>query len=46
MKNKKLEMALNGPIIKTILTMAIPILIANLLQSAYQLTDAFWVGRL
>ncbi|OIP54445.1 MATE family efflux transporter [Candidatus Gracilibacteria bacterium CG2_30_37_12] len=46
MENKNLRMALEGPIIKSIFTLAIPILLANLLQSAYQLTDAFWVGRL
>ncbi|MDD4151282.1 MAG: MATE family efflux transporter [Candidatus Gracilibacteria bacterium] len=44
--NKNLEIALNGPIVKSIFALAIPILFANLLQSAYQLTDAFWVGRL
>ncbi|MDD2871024.1 MAG: MATE family efflux transporter [Candidatus Gracilibacteria bacterium] len=46
MINKNLEMSLNGPIIKSIISLSIPILFANLLQSAYQLTDAFWVGRL
>lgn len=46
MQNKRLDLALSWPIIKTIFSMAIPILIANLLQSAYQLTDAFWVWRL
>lgn len=46
MENKNLKMALEWPIIKTIFTLAIPILLANLLQSAYQLTDAFWVWRL
>lgn len=46
MINKNLEMSLNWPIIKSIISLSIPILFANLLQSAYQLTDAFWVGRL
>ncbi len=40
--NKLLE----GPILKSLLSLAIPIVAANLLQSGYQLTDAFWVGRL
>lgn len=35
-----------GSIAKTLLAMAIPIILANTLQSAYQFTDAFWVGRL
>ncbi|MEI8007946.1 MAG: hypothetical protein WCI00_00415 [bacterium] len=34
------------PIIKSLFTLAIPIVLANLLQSAYQLIDAFRVGRL
>ncbi|GGF76795.1 MATE family efflux transporter [Alteromonas lipolytica] len=37
---------LTGPIHKALLSLAIPIVISQLLQSAYQLTDAFWVGRL
>ena len=37
---------LEGPILKSLLTMAIPIVLANVLQSAYQVIDAFWVGRL
>src|ERR1041384_5579739 len=37
---------LEGPVLPSLLRLAIPIVIANLLQSAYQLTDAFWVGRL
>ena len=37
---------LEGPILESLLTLAIPIVIANMLQSAYQIIDAFWVGRL
>src|SRR3954466_14641196 len=40
--NKGLE----GPILRSLLTLAIPIAVANILQAAYQLIDAFWVGRL
>jgi putative MATE family efflux protein len=40
--NKLLE----GPILRSLLTLAVPIVAANILQSAYQLIDAFWVGRL
>ncbi len=39
-------MMLEGPIGKSLLTLALPITLANALQSGYQLTDAFWVGRL
>src|SRR3954465_14966341 len=37
---------LEGPIAKSLLKLAIPIALANVLQAAYQLIDAFWVGRL
>lgn len=37
--------AVEVPILRSLLSLAIPIVLANLLQSAYQLTDAFWVGR-
>ncbi|MDO7877409.1 MATE family efflux transporter [Hymenobacter sp. ASUV-10] len=35
-----------GPILKSLLTLAGPIVLGNLLQTGYQLVDAFWVGRL
>jgi putative MATE family efflux protein len=44
MKNKNI--LLEGPILKSLLKLAVPIMIANILQAAYQLVDAFWVGRL
>ena len=37
---------LEGPIFSSLLSLAIPIALANILQAAYQLIDAFWVGRL
>jgi len=37
---------LEGPIFTSLITLAVPIVLANILQSLYQLTDAFWVGRL
>ncbi|MCP1366269.1 MATE family efflux transporter, partial [Halomonas sp. BBD48] len=37
---------LEGPILGSLLKLSIPIVLANVLQSAYQLIDAFWVGRL
>ncbi|NAX47493.1 MATE family efflux transporter [Photobacterium halotolerans] len=37
---------LEGPINKVLISLAVPIILTNILQSAYQLTDAFWVGRL
>ena len=35
-----------GSIIKSILTLSIPIIFANLLQTGYQLIDTYWVGKL
>lgn len=34
------------PVFKALFTLAIPIVMANLFQAMYQLTDSFWVGRL
>ncbi|MFH1783878.1 MAG: MATE family efflux transporter [bacterium] len=35
-----------GSILKSLLFLSIPIIFANILQTAYQLTDTFWLGRL
>lgn len=35
-----------GSIVKSIISLSVPIVFANLLQTAYQLVDTFWVGRL
>ena len=35
-----------GSILKSLITLSVPIIFANLLQTTYQLTDTFWVGRL
>lgn len=35
-----------GPITKSLLTLAIPIIIANVFHTIYNLTDTFWVGRI
>lgn len=37
---------LEGPIVRSLFLLAVPIMGANILQIAYQLIDAFWVGRL
>lgn len=34
------------PIFKALIKLAFPIILANLFQSMYHLTDSFWVGRL
>ncbi|MDZ7371552.1 MAG: MATE family efflux transporter [candidate division KSB1 bacterium] len=43
MKNSSLT---EGSILKSLWALSVPIVFANLLQTAYQLTDTFWVGRL
>lgn len=35
-----------GSIVRALLALAVPIVFSNLLQTAYQLIDTFWVGRL
>lgn len=40
------ERILNGGIIKTAMTLAWPVMLANLFQTVYNLTDAFWLGKL
>jgi len=41
-QNKLLE----GSILKSLIALAVPIIFSNILQTMYQLTDTFWVGRL
>ena len=35
-----------GSIVRALVRLSIPIVLANILQTAYQITDTFWVGRL
>ncbi len=35
-----------GSIFKALITLSIPLILTNILQTAYNLTDTFWVGRL
>ncbi len=35
-----------GKILSSLITLALPIIFANILQTAYQLIDTFWLGRL
>ncbi|MGI4869543.1 MAG: MATE family efflux transporter [Janthinobacterium lividum] len=35
-----------GSILKALVTLALPIVLGNLLQTGYQLVDAYWVGKL
>jgi putative MATE family efflux protein len=44
--NRRQQLFLEGPIGTALVRLAIPIMLGNVLQTGYQLTDAFWVGRL
>ncbi|HEX4193869.1 MAG TPA: MATE family efflux transporter [Stellaceae bacterium] len=44
--DRRRALFLQGPITRALVTLAIPIILANILQTGYQLTDSFWVGRL
>ncbi|MDB5298249.1 MAG: putative efflux pump [Phycisphaerales bacterium] len=46
MINDRQKLFLEGPIGRALLSLAVPIILGNVLQTGYQLTDAFWVGRL
>jgi len=46
MPSDRQKLFLEGPIGRALVRLAIPIILGNLLQTGYQLTDAFWVGRL
>jgi len=37
---------IHGPVLQSIIAISMPIILASFLQTAYQLTDTFWVGRL
>ncbi len=45
-RDRRQVLFLEGPIPRALITLAIPIILGNILQTGYQLTDAFWVGRL
>jgi putative MATE family efflux protein len=40
------ECILNGPILKTMVLLAWPVMVTSALQALYNLVDAFWLGRL
>ncbi|MEZ4724206.1 MAG: MATE family efflux transporter [Candidatus Kapaibacterium sp.] len=45
MQNKSNKLT-EGSILKSLVSLSLPIIFINILQTAYQLTDTFWVGRL
>ena len=45
-RTKNSDLILQGSVIKAILILAIPIVINNFIQTMYNLTDSFWLGKL
>jgi putative MATE family efflux protein len=43
---KKTQRIIKMPVFRQLFKLAIPIIMANLFQALYQMTDSFWVGRL
>jgi putative MATE family efflux protein len=46
LNEKRHELYTRGPILRALFILAVPIIIGNFLQTAYQITDIFWVGSL
>ncbi|MBS3782395.1 MAG: MATE family efflux transporter [Candidatus Thermoplasmatota archaeon] len=44
-KEERREKILNGKIIPTLLSLAWPVVLGSMLQTAYNLADTFWLGR-
>ncbi len=45
-KNQHGKDLTQGPILSNLLKLAVPIMLANLIQTVYNLTDAFWLGKM
>ncbi|MCM1173691.1 MAG: MATE family efflux transporter [Blautia sp.] len=45
-KKSNRELLLSGSIVKAILTLAVPVVINSFLQTMYNLTDTYWLGKL
>lgn len=44
--HEKRRRLLEGSVFKSLVTISLPIILANLMQSLYQFIDTFWVGRM
>lgn len=45
-KNDKRELILKGDILKALITLSIPIIINNFIQTLFNLVDSYWVGQI
>lgn len=46
MRSNKRRLILEGPLYRVILTLAVPLMINNFIQTVYNLVDSMWLGRL
>jgi len=46
LSTEKRNMILEGNVIRTILTLAVPIVINSFIQTMYNLTDTYWLGKI
>ena len=44
--DEKRTLILEGNLFQAILTLAVPVMINSFIQSMYNLTDTFWLGRI
>ena len=45
-KKQNQELILKGNLVKAILSLAIPVVINSFLQTMYNLTDTYWLGKI
>ncbi len=43
---ERMKQLTEGPILPSLIALSVPVVLANVLQTGYQLVDTFWVGRL
>lgn len=43
---RKVPQLTEGPIVKALFTLAWPIILSNIMETAYNIVDAFWLGKL
>lgn len=44
--SERMKQLTEGPILPSLIALSVPVVLANVLQTGYQLVDTFWVGRL
>lgn len=44
--SERMKQLTEGPILPSLIALSVPVVLANVLQTGFQLVDTFWVGRL